>query len=88
KDTAIVRLEQLYPLPTEEIQKVLKKYKNAEKLIWAQEEPANMGAWTFMLWKFPERLDLVSPPESAAPASGSHERFKSRQAEVIDGAIK
>ncbi len=82
-DTAIIRLEQLYPLPEELILTVLAKYKNAEKFIWVQEEPANMGAWTFMLWKFPIRLTLISPPESAAPASGSHKTAIARHKKTV-----
>ena len=81
--TAIVRLEQLYPLPLKLINGVLDKYKNADKIIWAQEEPANMGAWTFMLWKFPVRLTLVSPSESAAPASGSHQTAIARHKKTV-----
>ena len=83
-ETAIVRLEQMYPLPEEKINAVLAKYSKAEKFIWAQEEPANMGAWTFMLWKFPIRLELVSPPESAAPASGSNKTALARQKKTIE----
>ena len=82
--TALVRLEQMYPLPEERINEVLAKYKNAEKHIWAQEEPANMGAWTFVLWKFPKRLELVSPSESAAPASGSNKTAMARQKKTIE----
>jgi 2-oxoglutarate dehydrogenase E1 component len=87
-ETAIVRLEQLYPLPEEKINTVLAKYSKAEKFIWAQEEPANMGAWTFMLWKFPIRLELVSPPESAAPASGSNKTALARQKKTIENVFE
>lgn len=69
--TALIRLEQLYPLPEKQINNVIAKYGKADKFVWAQEEPANMGAWTFMLWQFPHKLDLASPNASAAPAPGS-----------------
>src|SRR5690606_33128304 len=49
EDVALVRLEQLFPLPVKEIRAVLKKYKNADDIVWAQEEPRNMGAWSFLL---------------------------------------
>lgn len=73
ENVALVRLEQLYPLDKEKINQVLEKYSNRKKLIWAQEEPENMGAWTYLLRKLREvPFELVSPPQSAAPASGSH----------------
>ncbi|MFA7447078.1 MAG: 2-oxoglutarate dehydrogenase E1 component [Weeksellaceae bacterium] len=72
-NVALVRLEQLYPLDKVKISRVLEKYTDRKQLIWAQEEPENMGAWTFLLRKMREvPFELVSPPESAAPASGSH----------------
>jgi 2-oxoglutarate dehydrogenase E1 component len=86
--TALVRIEQMYPLPTEQIQAELTKYKGAEKIIWGQEEPANMGAWTYMLWRFPVRLELVSPAESASPAPGSHQTASARMKETIENVFK
>ena len=82
--TALVRLEQLYPLRENAISAVLEKYKSAETKIWAQEEPANMGAWTYILWQFPERLQLVSPPASASPAAGSHQMAHKRHHQAIE----
>jgi 2-oxoglutarate dehydrogenase E1 component len=83
-DTAIVRIEQLYPLPTAQITALLKKYSGAKKKIWAQEEPANMGAWTYILWQFPTMLDLVASPASASPASGSNKAAVARQKRTIE----
>lgn len=84
-DVAIVRIEQLYPLPVNQIKGILAKYKNAERYIWAQEEPKNMGAWGFMLMNFPDvQLQLASIPESAAPATGSSQRAFARQNQMID----
>ena len=82
--TALVRVEQLYPLDNGAIEEILAQYSGAEKIVWAQEEPANMGSWTYMLWKFPARLELVSPREAAAPASGSHQVAVQRQREVVE----
>ncbi len=87
-DTAIVRLEQLYPLPQKQIASILEKYKGAKKKVWAQEEPANMGAWTYILWQFPERLDLVASGASASTASGSNQAAVARQKRTIENVFK
>ena len=71
-NTAIVRLEQLYPLPVAQMEAELAKYASDAKLVWAQEEPANMGAWTYLLANCELKLKRVSQPASAAPATGSH----------------
>ncbi|WP_255768244.1 multifunctional oxoglutarate decarboxylase/oxoglutarate dehydrogenase thiamine pyrophosphate-binding subunit/dihydrolipoyllysine-residue succinyltransferase subunit [Pseudarthrobacter sulfonivorans] len=82
KTTAIIRVEQLYPLPHEEIAAELAKYPNAE-VVWAQDEPANQGPWPFMGLHLPEMLDrrvrLVSRPASAATAAGSMKRHAKEQ---------
>ncbi len=82
--TALVRLEQLYPLPSNQIDEVLERFANVKKKIWAQEEPANMGAWTYILWKFPERLELISPSASASPAAGSSKTALARHREIVE----
>jgi 2-oxoglutarate dehydrogenase E1 component len=79
-----VRIEQLYPLDDIAIKNEVDKYPNAEKIVWAQEEPANMGAWTYMLWQMHQPLTLVSPAPTAAPASGSHQVAVKRQRETIE----
>ena len=81
---AIIRIEQLYPLDDLAIMQEVAKYPNAEKHVWAQEEPANMGAWTYMLWQMHLPLTLVSPAPSAATASGSHQVALQRQRETIE----
>ena len=89
KNIAFVRLEQLYPLPYEAIQEVLSKYKNAEKYLWVQEEPANMGAWTHILVHLPDiQWELASQKASAAPATGSSARAAKRQREIIETVFK
>lgn len=77
-NVALVRIEQMSPLPVNQINEVLKKYNKAEKHFWVQEEPENMGAWGFMLRKFPIRLDYIGRKESSAPAAGSKKRHEKR----------
>jgi len=73
-DMAFVRVEQLYPLPKKQIEAVLAKYAKLENLVWGQEEPENMGAWTYIAMNFRERkIDVVARPASAAPAAGAKE---------------
>jgi 2-oxoglutarate dehydrogenase E1 component len=87
-DVALVRIEQLFPLHLEKIQKVIDRYPNVTEYIWAQEEPRNMGAWSFML----ERMELVklnvrSRKYYAVPAAGSSTRYKKRHKAVIDSVF-
>jgi 2-oxoglutarate dehydrogenase E1 component len=64
-DTAIVRIEQLYPLPQKQLQEVFAKHKNAQ-IVWAQEEPENMGAYTYLLRALKVPFTAVTRPESAS----------------------
>jgi multifunctional 2-oxoglutarate metabolism enzyme len=91
-DTAIVRLEQLYPLPIEEVRAALASYPNAEDFAWVQEEPANQGAWTFIALNLLEhlegvRLRRISRPSAAAPAVGSMKMHDAEQAALIEAAL-
>ena len=88
EDIALVRIEQLFPLHLEKIQGVIDRYPSVKEYVWAQEEPRNMGAWSFML----ERLELVklnvrSRKYYAVPAAGSSTRFKKRHKAVIDSVF-
>ncbi|GAA4786223.1 multifunctional oxoglutarate decarboxylase/oxoglutarate dehydrogenase thiamine pyrophosphate-binding subunit/dihydrolipoyllysine-residue succinyltransferase subunit [Actinomycetospora chlora] len=93
-DTAIVRMEQLYPLATEELTAVLDRYPNADDVRWVQEEPANQGAWPFLgLW-LPERmkgrlphLTRVSRRRMAAPAAGVAKVHEVEQKALIAEAL-
>ena len=89
-DTAIVRIEQLYPLPADELRAALDQYPNAE-LTWVQEEPNNQGAWSFIAMHLPETigrtLRVVSRPASASPATGSARAHKAEQQELLDRAF-
>lgn len=88
-DVALVRIEQLFPLPQEDIRKIIKKYKNADDIVWAQEEPRNMGAYAHMLMHFEEARNfrVCSRKMYAAPAAGSTVRFKARHAKVIENVF-
>jgi 2-oxoglutarate dehydrogenase E1 component len=91
---AIVRLEQLYPFPVDLLRDVLLRYPLSAELVWAQEEPRNMGAWRFVhenlqpLLETPRRfLHYAGRPESASPATGSLKRHLAEQAELIEKAF-
>jgi 2-oxoglutarate dehydrogenase E1 component len=91
-DTAIVRLEQIYPFPDVEFKNVVASYPNAQKILWVQEEPGNMGAWPFLSAKFCGHAHGLSfsgifRPPSASPATGSHGSHKHEQQELLDKAI-
>jgi len=92
-EIAVVRIEQLYPWPAEEISAVLGRYEGATEVVWLQEEPENMGAWSFVharlhrLLRDRYALMHVSRPESASPASGSSALHQLEQAELLDRAI-
>lgn len=87
-ETAIVRLEQLYPLNEAKVDALIAQYGKA-KLIWAQEEPENMGAWTYILRKLRRHpFDVVAPKDSAATAPGSSKRFAEIQEGIINKVFK
>ena len=81
---AIVRLEQLYPMPEKQLDAIVKKYKNAKKHIWLQEEPANMGPWSYMAINYRTvQLECIARKPSASPASGSSKADNERQRKVL-----
>jgi 2-oxoglutarate dehydrogenase E1 component len=83
--TAIVRMEQLYPLQMDKIEEIFSKYSNRKSLIWAQEEPENMGAWSYLLRHFRNTdMQVVAPVPSGSPAPGSHKMFEKNQTDVIN----
>ncbi|TVQ80439.1 MAG: 2-oxoglutarate dehydrogenase E1 component [Flavobacteriales bacterium] len=88
-DVAIIRIEQLYPLPEKAINEVIERYPNNVKRIWVQEEPANMGAnWFLKAWGLIGDFELVSPKASASPASGSNQAAVALQKRVIQTAFE
>lgn len=88
-DVALVRVEQLFPLPTEKMKEILSKYSNADDIVWAQEEPRNMGAYSHMLLHFEEAKNfrVCSRRFYGAPAAGSSVRFKKRHEKVIESVF-
>ncbi len=92
-DTAIVRIEQFYPLQFEKLQKVIDSYNSVEKFFWVQEEPKNMGAWNFLITRFFDVTGLKKPEysgrtESASPAVGSARVSEQQQQELVKAAFK
>jgi 2-oxoglutarate dehydrogenase E1 component len=84
KDVAIVRIEQLFPLPIEQLKVIIASYPNANDYVWAQEEPRNMGAYSYMLMNFDfVKLRVASLKAYSAPAAGSYARSKKRHAAAI-----
>jgi 2-oxoglutarate dehydrogenase E1 component len=85
-DIAIVRIEQLFPLPKNHMRSIIKKYKNADDIVWAQEEPINMGAYAHLLINFKEanKFRVAARRFYAATAAGSSARYLKRHKEVID----
>jgi len=86
EDVALVRVEQLFPLPAQKMKAIMKKYDKADDVVWAQEEPRNMGAWSHIMMHFSEAntLRVASRRFYASPAAGSAVRSKRRHQEVID----
>ncbi|MEU6539548.1 multifunctional oxoglutarate decarboxylase/oxoglutarate dehydrogenase thiamine pyrophosphate-binding subunit/dihydrolipoyllysine-residue succinyltransferase subunit [Streptomyces sp. NPDC047000] len=96
-ETAIIRIERLYPLPGAELQAEIAKYPNAAKYLWVQEEPANQGAWPFIALNLIDHLDLavgadvphgerlrrISRPHGSSPAVGSAKRHQAEQEQLV-----
>jgi 2-oxoglutarate dehydrogenase E1 component len=83
-DVAVVRIEQLFPLPIEQLKAVITTYPNADDYVWAQEEPKNMGGYAYMLMNFDlVKWRLASLKAYAAPASGSHTRDRRRHHDAV-----
>ena len=82
---AFVRLEQLYPFPETQLKSIFSKYGKDCKYVWAQEEPLNMGPWSYILrkWEY-SKIVCFSREESGSPASGSPKVFERRQQEIIN----
>ena len=87
-DVAIVRVEQLFPLPEKQLEAIFKKYSGA-KVVWVQEEPENMGSWNYLLGHYcgKKQIELVSRPASASPATGYKARHDQQQKDVVERAF-
>jgi 2-oxoglutarate dehydrogenase E1 component len=89
-DVAIVRVEQIYPIPMEQLRAIKNKYKNAEEFIWVQEEPENMGAWPYICRKLRNsslHLEVVSRKESSSTATGYQRQHIAQQIAIIEEAF-
>jgi 2-oxoglutarate dehydrogenase E1 component len=92
-DVAVIRLEQLYPLPVRQIQKILARYTNAGHFEWVQEEPVNMGAWKFVSQNLVFEngvtpiLHHTARPASGSPATGSSRLHKIQQKLIVEKAL-
>jgi 2-oxoglutarate dehydrogenase E1 component len=90
---AVVRVEQLYPWPFDQLDEIVARYPNATDLVWLQEEPENMGSWSFVKGRLYERFDdthtihRVSRIESGSPATGSHTVHNQEQAQLLSAAL-
>ncbi|HEY6099725.1 MAG TPA: 2-oxoglutarate dehydrogenase E1 component [Anaeromyxobacter sp.] len=91
RHVALVRLEQLYPLAVDDLLAAIGRYRPAVELVWAQEEPSNMGAWDYvdarLAPRLPSLLQLVARPPSASPAAGSATRHKLEQEQLVREAL-
>jgi 2-oxoglutarate dehydrogenase E1 component len=93
---ALVRLEQFYPFPAQALSRVLERYPRSAELVWAQEEPSNMGAWRFVRERFLDdgvpgalgrTLRYVGRPPSASPAAGSYKLHLQEQEAILEDAL-
>jgi 2-oxoglutarate dehydrogenase E1 component len=89
EDTAIVRIELLYPFPAEQLRQVLAGYPNAHEVIWVQEEPHNMGAWKYVVARLTPlvenrfTLNIISRPDRSSPAAGFWDLYTAEQEYIL-----
>jgi 2-oxoglutarate dehydrogenase E1 component len=90
-EVALVRVEQLYPFVTSQASEILAAYPKTAEIVWAQEEPRNMGPWHFVRDSLREAsgrdVRYVGRPESASPATGSGKRHQQEQTAIVDEAF-
>lgn len=91
RDTAIVRLEQFYPFPLDRLKEVMSRWRHAREWYWVQEEPANMGGWSFVRERLQEvagtAVQFIGRPAAASPAVGYHSLHRREQAAIVDAAL-
>ena len=90
---AICRVEQLYPLPVNEMLGVIERYPNLQEVMWVQEEPENMGAWDFVRPVLEglvgeKRLSVLARPRSSSPSEGSAARHARNQERLVARAFE
>jgi len=92
-DVAIVRVEMLYPFPANELTAVLAHYPSVREVVWVQEEPRNMGTWTYIspllsdLVDSRMKLKVIARPERSSPATGFSELYQAEQEQIIEEAL-
>jgi 2-oxoglutarate dehydrogenase complex dehydrogenase (E1) component-like enzyme len=90
---AVVRVEQIYPWPADQVAKAVAGYERAEEVVWLQEEPENMGAWNFVCDRLESllgadyRVSRISRVASGSPATGSHAMHELEQADLMARAV-
>jgi 2-oxoglutarate dehydrogenase E1 component len=93
EDTVLLKVEQIYPFPKGQLRREIRKYSNTTEIVWVQEEPQNMGAWSFVKdrvaleMKAWQTLRYVGRPESASAATGSLKVHLKEQAALIKAAL-
>ncbi len=93
QDVAIVRVEMLYPFPAEALKKLLANYPEAREVVWVQEEPLNMGAWSYMSSQLSSlllgiELHVIARPARSSPATGFSDLFQFEQEQILEGALR
>ena len=92
KEVALVRVEQLYPMPVDQMEAICKKYKNAKDTVWVQEEPENMGAWPYLLRRLRKtslnNMEVISRKESSSTATGYAKQHANQQAYIVATAFE
>jgi 2-oxoglutarate dehydrogenase E1 component len=94
QDVAIVRVEMLYPFPAKTLKAILEQYPGAHEVVWVQEEPLNMGAWSYISPQLTPllgpniELNVISRPSRPSPATGFSDLFQFEQERIIEGALR
>jgi 2-oxoglutarate dehydrogenase E1 component len=93
QEVALIRIEELTPFPAEELEQEMFKYRHVMQFVWCQEEPQNMGAWSFARSRLYDRfgdshrIRRVTRHESGSPATGSHAIHNQEQKQLLDEAL-
>lgn len=88
-DIAIVRVEMLYPFPSDEVKQIIAGYPRAREVVWVQEEPQNMGAWSYLsphlakIMQRNQKLDVIARPTRSSPAAGFYDMYQAEQEQII-----
>jgi 2-oxoglutarate dehydrogenase E1 component len=90
-DTGIIRLEQFYPFPEQQLERIIAQYNQANEWCWVQEEPENMGGWNFVRSRIAslvqKHIKYIGREAAASPATGFHNIYKRQQAAILEEAV-